>query len=160
MDDAQAAAGTGKEYASYELDAHGLKVKVRIIDKGDFAPIYEVTTPGPRGGNQGADDLAQAVAPLDGADRPVQDRGQGVRRRAHAQVRGRLRDSHREVPAGLIGGDEEGAHSLRDKRHARPRRPGGAARRREPRGDRGQHLQGARVGVPQEVRLVQDEHHR
>src|SRR5271157_3661955 len=45
MEDAQAD-GTGKEYASYELDAHGLKVKVRIINKGDFAPEYEVTTPG------------------------------------------------------------------------------------------------------------------
>ena len=45
MDDALAGS-TEKEYASYELDAHGLKVKVRILDKGDFAPIYEVTTPG------------------------------------------------------------------------------------------------------------------
>lgn len=46
MDDAQAADHAEKEYASYELDAHGLKVKVRILDRGDFAPIYEVTTPG------------------------------------------------------------------------------------------------------------------
>jgi flagellar protein FlaI len=46
MDEALVGGGTGKEYASYELDAHGLKVKVRIIDKGDFAPVYEVTTPG------------------------------------------------------------------------------------------------------------------
>jgi flagellar protein FlaI len=45
MDDSQPA-GTGKEYAAYELDAHGLRVKVRIADKGDFAPSYEVTTPG------------------------------------------------------------------------------------------------------------------
>lgn len=35
-----------KEYASYELDAHGLKVKIRIADKGGFVPIYEVTVPG------------------------------------------------------------------------------------------------------------------
>ena len=35
-----------KEYASYELDAHGLKIKVHIVDRGDFTPIYEMTTPG------------------------------------------------------------------------------------------------------------------
>jgi flagellar protein FlaI len=35
-----------KVYDSYELDAHGLKVNVRIVDKGDFVPIYEVTMPG------------------------------------------------------------------------------------------------------------------
>ncbi|MFP3289565.1 MAG: ATPase, T2SS/T4P/T4SS family [Candidatus Micrarchaeota archaeon] len=35
-----------KVYEAYELDAHGLKVNVRIVDKGDFVPIYEVTMPG------------------------------------------------------------------------------------------------------------------
>ncbi|MGC9037548.1 MAG: type II/IV secretion system ATPase subunit [Candidatus Micrarchaeia archaeon] len=35
-----------KVYASYDLDAHGLPVKVSIADKGDFVPIYEVTVPG------------------------------------------------------------------------------------------------------------------
>jgi flagellar protein FlaI len=35
-----------KVYDTYELDAHGLKVNVRIVDKGDFVPIYEVTMPG------------------------------------------------------------------------------------------------------------------
>ncbi|MFP3278035.1 MAG: ATPase, T2SS/T4P/T4SS family [Candidatus Micrarchaeota archaeon] len=35
-----------KVYDAYELDAHGLKVNVRIVDKGDFVPIYEVTMPG------------------------------------------------------------------------------------------------------------------
>jgi len=35
-----------KVYDAYELDAHGLKVNVRIVDKGDFVPIYEVTIPG------------------------------------------------------------------------------------------------------------------
>lgn len=35
-----------KEYVAYELDAHGLKVSIRIIDKGDFVPIYELTVPG------------------------------------------------------------------------------------------------------------------
>ena len=45
MDDAQATY-TEKEYASYELDAHGLKVNIRIVERGDFEPIYEVTTPG------------------------------------------------------------------------------------------------------------------
>jgi len=41
-------AGEEKEnvYASYELDAHGLKVNIRIVDRGDFVPIYEVTIPG------------------------------------------------------------------------------------------------------------------
>jgi len=33
-------------YDEYSLDAHGLPVKVRILDKGDFEPIYEVTVPG------------------------------------------------------------------------------------------------------------------
>ena len=32
----------GKEYAKYELDAHGLKVEVVIADRGDFVPSYEV----------------------------------------------------------------------------------------------------------------------
>ncbi len=45
MQDAQPTHG-GKEYASYELDAHGLKVKINIADKGSFIPIYEVTVPG------------------------------------------------------------------------------------------------------------------
>ncbi len=45
MQDAQQTQGE-KEYASYELDAHGLKVKIRIVDKGSFIPIYEVTVPG------------------------------------------------------------------------------------------------------------------
>ncbi|MGC8676453.1 MAG: type II/IV secretion system ATPase subunit [Candidatus Micrarchaeia archaeon] len=35
-----------KVYASYDLDAHGLPVKVQIYDKGDFVPIYEVSVPG------------------------------------------------------------------------------------------------------------------
>lgn len=35
-----------KELASYELDAHGLKVKVRIVDTGGFIPIYEAIVPG------------------------------------------------------------------------------------------------------------------
>ncbi|MGC8662274.1 MAG: type II/IV secretion system ATPase subunit [Candidatus Micrarchaeia archaeon] len=35
-----------KVYDEYSLDAHGLKVKIRIVDKGDFVPIYEVTMPG------------------------------------------------------------------------------------------------------------------
>jgi len=35
-----------KEFASYELDAHGLKVKIRIVDKGSFVPVYEITVPG------------------------------------------------------------------------------------------------------------------
>jgi flagellar protein FlaI len=35
-----------KVYDTYELDAHGLKVNIRIVDKGDFVPIYEVTMPG------------------------------------------------------------------------------------------------------------------
>ncbi len=35
-----------KVYDSYELDAHGLKVSIRIVEKGDFVPIYEVTMPG------------------------------------------------------------------------------------------------------------------
>ncbi len=35
-----------KVYGSYELDAHGLKVAIRIVDKGTFVPIYEVTVPG------------------------------------------------------------------------------------------------------------------
>jgi len=35
-----------KVYDAYELDAHGLKANVRIVDKGDFVPIYEVTMPG------------------------------------------------------------------------------------------------------------------
>lgn len=34
-----------KEYASYSLDAHGLIVKIRIVDKGSFVPIYEATIP-------------------------------------------------------------------------------------------------------------------
>jgi len=42
----QIAATRNREYASYELDAHGLKVKVRIVDKGTFVPVYEVTVPG------------------------------------------------------------------------------------------------------------------
>src|SRR5271157_3689437 len=46
MPDAQQPGVAEKEYAAYELDAHGLKVKVRILDKGDFTPIYEVTTRG------------------------------------------------------------------------------------------------------------------
>ncbi|VVB77502.1 putative KH and PIN-domain containing protein [uncultured archaeon] len=45
MVDDQAGGGV-KEYSSYELDANGLHVKIRIIDKGDFTPVYEVTTPG------------------------------------------------------------------------------------------------------------------
>lgn len=36
----------GKEYASYELDAHGLKVSIRIHDASDFVPIYDVIVPG------------------------------------------------------------------------------------------------------------------
>jgi flagellar protein FlaI len=39
-------AANEKEYASYELDAHGLQVKIRIVDKGSFVPIYEATVPG------------------------------------------------------------------------------------------------------------------
>ncbi len=35
-----------KEFISYELDAHGLKVRIRIVDKGSFVPIYEITVPG------------------------------------------------------------------------------------------------------------------
>ncbi|MDE1873680.1 MAG: CpaF family protein [Candidatus Micrarchaeota archaeon] len=47
MQDAQTQQRGGeKEYASYELDAHGLKISVRILDKGSFVPIYEVTVPG------------------------------------------------------------------------------------------------------------------
>ncbi len=46
MPDAQKPGVAEKEYAAYELDAHGLNVKVRILDKGDFTPIYEVTTRG------------------------------------------------------------------------------------------------------------------
>jgi flagellar protein FlaI len=38
--------GVEKELASYELDAHGLKVKVKIVDRGDFIPAYDITTPG------------------------------------------------------------------------------------------------------------------
>lgn len=34
-----------KEYQSYPLDAHGLKVNVTIADKGDFVPSYIVTFP-------------------------------------------------------------------------------------------------------------------
>lgn len=34
------------EYTAYDLDAHGLKVKVKILDTGDFTPHYEITTPG------------------------------------------------------------------------------------------------------------------
>jgi len=33
-------------YDSYELDAHGLPVKISIVDTGDFVPIYQVTVPG------------------------------------------------------------------------------------------------------------------
>ncbi len=40
------AADQGKEYASYELDAHGLKVSINIHDAGDFVPLYDVTVPG------------------------------------------------------------------------------------------------------------------
>jgi archaeal flagellar protein FlaI len=40
-------ANTGeKEYASYELDAHGLKVKIKISDKNSFIPIYDIFVPG------------------------------------------------------------------------------------------------------------------
>ncbi|MGA3020730.1 MAG: ATPase, T2SS/T4P/T4SS family [Candidatus Micrarchaeales archaeon] len=35
-----------KELASYELDAHGLRVRIKISDKGSFVPIYEITVPG------------------------------------------------------------------------------------------------------------------
>ncbi len=34
-----------KEYLTYQLDAHGLKVKVTIADVGDFVPNYIVTMP-------------------------------------------------------------------------------------------------------------------
>ncbi len=34
------------EYESYELEAHGLKISVRIGDEGGFVPLYEVTVPG------------------------------------------------------------------------------------------------------------------
>jgi len=37
---------TEKVYAAYDLDAHGLKVNIRIVDKGDFVPAYEITLPG------------------------------------------------------------------------------------------------------------------
>lgn len=33
-------------HESYSLDANGLKVNIRIIEKGEFVPIYEVTVPG------------------------------------------------------------------------------------------------------------------
>ncbi|MDE1854782.1 MAG: CpaF family protein [Candidatus Micrarchaeota archaeon] len=46
MQSTQTQMGPGKEYANYELDAHGLNVKVRIVDKGTFVPIYEITVPG------------------------------------------------------------------------------------------------------------------
>lgn len=45
MQDTQKSAGE-KEYVSYELDAHGLRVKIRIVDRGSFVPIYEVDVPG------------------------------------------------------------------------------------------------------------------
>ncbi|MGC8628651.1 MAG: type II/IV secretion system ATPase subunit [Candidatus Micrarchaeia archaeon] len=35
-----------KIYDSYELNAHGLPIKVTIADRGDFVPIYEVIVPG------------------------------------------------------------------------------------------------------------------
>src|SRR5271170_3356934 len=35
-----------KVYETYKLDAHGINVDVRIIDTGDFVPIYETTVPG------------------------------------------------------------------------------------------------------------------
>ena len=34
-----------KKYASYNLNAQGLKVTVDIEDKGDFVPIYSVNFP-------------------------------------------------------------------------------------------------------------------
>jgi flagellar protein FlaI len=46
MQSAESETGVGKEYASYQLDAHGLNVKVRIVNIGSFVPLYEVTVPG------------------------------------------------------------------------------------------------------------------
>lgn len=40
------AEGILKVYETYDLDAHGLKVNVKIVDKGDYVPIYDVTVPG------------------------------------------------------------------------------------------------------------------
>jgi flagellar protein FlaI len=45
MQEEQHGPGT-KELSAYELDAHGLKVKVRILDTGSFVPVYEATVPG------------------------------------------------------------------------------------------------------------------
>lgn len=39
-------ASIGKEFANYNLEAHGLRVSVKIVDMGDFIPAYEVTVPG------------------------------------------------------------------------------------------------------------------
>lgn len=38
--------GNEKVYDSYVLSANGLPVSIKILDKGDFAPIYDVTVPG------------------------------------------------------------------------------------------------------------------
>lgn len=35
-----------KVYASYHIDAHGITAEIRIVEKGDFIPSYEVTVPG------------------------------------------------------------------------------------------------------------------
>ena len=35
-----------KEYANYDLNANGLDVNIKIVDKGEFVPIYEITIPG------------------------------------------------------------------------------------------------------------------
>ncbi|MCL5239005.1 MAG: Flp pilus assembly complex ATPase component TadA [Candidatus Marsarchaeota archaeon] len=46
MQDTQPQTHEEKEYASYELDAHGLKVSISIVDRGTFVPMYEATVPG------------------------------------------------------------------------------------------------------------------
>ena len=119
-------------WRSTSLTRNGTIVNIKIIQGKDFVPLYKVTFPGIGDATKllvmSLRSELTAMVPID----PARIEDKRYMHRAQQQIHGCRQHTHRQVHTGHKPGDEEAPHLLHSQHDAGPRRPRGAACRRQP----------------------------